>query len=217
MLGGQPLPRRFLGCIIGHAKAFPVYLEEEGWCQLLHLTFCRLCLTDYSAPPLMPSRGLSQGIPSSHWSNDDITPLPAKAPPPMHEPTNQGCSQMPFCTRTMHSGGLLHPSFLFQLLKGNNSSLLSSYTPNTLYTMVHTSQVSKCGASRVLLHPLYSSCHQMHAFVLLNLSFGLIPDGRLDIRKCPCGHTKSTFHTIFGFAEYGWSLLGGTYASPRFK
>ena len=48
----------------------------------------------------------------------------------------------------------------------------------------------------------------MHAFILLNLSFGLIPDVRLDVRKCPCGHTKSSFHTIFGSTEHGWSPLG---------
>ena len=30
MLGDQPSPSGFLGRIIGHAKALPVYLEEEG-------------------------------------------------------------------------------------------------------------------------------------------------------------------------------------------
>ena len=49
----------------------------------------------------------------------------------------------------------------------------------------------------------------MHVFILLNLSFGLIPDIGLDVRKCPCSHTKSSFHTIFGSTEHGWSLLGG--------
>ena len=49
----------------------------------------------------------------------------------------------------------------------------------------------------------------VRAFIILNLSFGFIPDGGLDIQKCPCGHTKSTFHTIFGSTEQGWSPLGG--------
>ena len=46
----------------------------------------------YSAPPFMPSHGLFHGMPSSYWSNDDFTPLPAKAPPPLGESSNQGCS-----------------------------------------------------------------------------------------------------------------------------
>ena len=73
---------------MGNTKVFPVYLKEEGWCQLLHLTFCRLCLTDYSVPTFMPSHGLSHGIPSSYWSYDDITPLPAEALLPAGELTN---------------------------------------------------------------------------------------------------------------------------------
>ena len=97
VLGGQPSPCGFLGHVVGHAKVFPVYFEEEGWCKLLHRTFCRLCLTDYSAPPFMPCHGLFQGIPSSYWSSDDVTPLPAKPPPPPGEPTNQGHSCPPGC------------------------------------------------------------------------------------------------------------------------
>ena len=30
MLGGQPSPSGFLGRVIAHAEALPVYLEEEG-------------------------------------------------------------------------------------------------------------------------------------------------------------------------------------------
>ena len=43
-------------------------------------------------------------------------------------------------------------------------------------------------------------------FVPINLC--LIPDGGLDIRKCPCSHTKSTFNTIYYSAEYGWPPFG---------
>ena len=92
VLSSQPSPHGFLGHVIGHAKVLPVYLEEEGWCELLHRNFCRLCLTDYSAPPFMPRCGLFQRIPFSYWFSDDVTPLPAEALPPPGEPTNQGCS-----------------------------------------------------------------------------------------------------------------------------
>ena len=83
MLGGQPLPHGFLGCVIGHTKAFLIYLKEEGWHPLLHLNFLQVMLGQFTQrPPFMPSHGLFQGIPSSYWSNDDITLLPAKALPP---------------------------------------------------------------------------------------------------------------------------------------
>ena len=63
VLSGQPSPRGFLGRIIGRAEALPVYLEEEGWRELLHRNSCRLCLPDYSAPPFMPPVGFSKGYP----------------------------------------------------------------------------------------------------------------------------------------------------------
>ena len=134
MLGSQPSPCGFLGHVIGCAKAFPVYLEEEGWCQLLHLTFCRLCLTDYSAPPFMPSRGFFPKdtlLPIGPYG--DVTPLPAEAPPPqVSQPIRAVPAQMPFCACAMHSGGLLRPSFLFQLLKGKQLQFTEQLHTDTL-------------------------------------------------------------------------------------
>ena len=119
MLGSQPSPRGFLGHIIGHAEAFPVYLKEEGWCQLLHLdNFLQVMLDQFTQLLLLcPLSGLFHGIPSSYWSNDDITPLPAEAPPPPGESSNQGCScpdtilRMCYASRLDYS--ILHSSFSF--------------------------------------------------------------------------------------------------------
>ena len=119
MLGGQPLPHRFLGCIIGHAKAFPVYLEEEGWHQLLHLTFAGYARLITQLLLLCPLVGFPKGYPppigplvtSLHF-------LPRLCLPWVSQPIRAVPTQMPFCTCAMHLGRLLCPSFLFQLLKG---------------------------------------------------------------------------------------------------
>ena len=112
MLGGQPSPHGFLGRIIGHAEAFPIYLKEEGWHHFSIETFSGYGWLIYSAVPFMPSCGLSQGIPSSYWSNDDVTPLPAKAPPPLGEPTNQGCSRPDAILHMRYVFGQITPSFI---------------------------------------------------------------------------------------------------------
>ena len=67
----------------------------------------------------MPSHGFSWGIPSSYWPDDDITLLPAEAPPPPGESSNQQCSHLDIllCMRYISRPDLLWPSFLFQLLK----------------------------------------------------------------------------------------------------
>ena len=68
----------------------------------------------------MPSYGFFHGIPSSYWPNDDITLLPAKAPPPPGESSNQRCSCPDTLLHMCYTSrpGLLRPSFLIQLLKG---------------------------------------------------------------------------------------------------
>ena len=60
----------------------------------------------------MPSHGLSQRIPSSHWSIGDVTLLPAEAPPPVGEPTNQGCSHPDAILRMHYAFGWIIPSFI---------------------------------------------------------------------------------------------------------
>ena len=122
MLGSQPLPRGFLSHVIGHAKVLPVYLMEEGSHQLLHPdNFLQVMHDQFTQlPSFMPSHGLFHGIPSSYWSNDDITPLPAKALPSLGEPSNQGCYllRLDFVHMLCVQARLLWPSFLIQLLKG---------------------------------------------------------------------------------------------------
>ena len=109
MLGGQPSPSRFLARIIAHAEVLPVYLEEEGWHVFLHQNFCRLCLTDYSAPLFMARRGVSSGIPFFHY---DITPLPANAPPPPGESTYHGDSRQAVVLRMHYKSGRITASFI---------------------------------------------------------------------------------------------------------
>ena len=80
ILGCQPSPHGFLSHIIGHTEALPVYLLEEGRCQLLHPDdFLQVMLDRFTQLLLLcPPIGFSTGIPSSYWSNDDVTPLPAE-------------------------------------------------------------------------------------------------------------------------------------------
>ena len=77
--------------------------------MFLHRNFCRLCLTDYSAPLFMACWGLSSGIPFVHY---DVTSLPADAPPLPGEPTNHGDSRQAVVLRMRYKSGLITASFI---------------------------------------------------------------------------------------------------------
>ena len=110
MLGGQPLPHGFLSHVICYAKALPVYLLEEGWCQLLHpnnFFFCRLCLTDFTHFLLLcPPVGFSVGYPPPIGSM--MMSLYFLLRPHLlwvSHPIRAGSRpDMPFCACAMHSG-----------------------------------------------------------------------------------------------------------------
>ena len=168
MLGHEPMPGGLLSHIIGHAKALPVYLVEEGWCQVLH--FCRLCMTDLLSSSFYALPWVFPGIPSSYWPNDDVIPLPPEAPPPLGESSiSDILTQMPFCICSIHLGqGYSGLHSLFSFWRVNNSSSPNTCTPNTLYTTVHTSKVSVregCPTSiPIHIQPL---CHLTHGSIVL--------------------------------------------------
>ena len=161
---------------------------------------------------LCPLRGLFHGIPSSYWSNGDVTLLPGQGSASSGWATQSGLfpPQTPFCACAMRSGQITL-SFIslpvFEVV--NNSSSPSSCIPNTLYTTVHASYVSEWGAPCILLRSLLSLVSlDAHAFIVL-IFFVLFQMAGWTVWKYPCGHTKSTFHTILGSAEHGWPPLGG--------
>ena len=107
------------GHVIGGAEAF-LYSQGRGLVPTSPSYFLQVMLGQFTQLLLLcPPMGFSKGYPSPigpmmtslhfllrHcllWVSQPIRAVPA---------------QMPFCACTMHLGGLLHPSFLFQLLKG---------------------------------------------------------------------------------------------------
>ena len=48
----------------------------------------------------------------SHWSHDDVTPLPANAPPPPGEPTYHGDSHQAVVLRMRYKSGQITASFI---------------------------------------------------------------------------------------------------------
>ena len=77
--------------------------------MFLHRNFCRLCLTDYSAPLFMAHQGVSSGIPFFHY---DVTPLPADALPPPGEPTYHANSRQAVVLRMHYKFGQIAASFI---------------------------------------------------------------------------------------------------------
>ena len=90
---------------------------------------------------LCPPVGFSKGYHLSYWSIDDVTLLPAEALPHPGEPTNQGCScpGAILCMHCVFVSGLLHPSFLFQLLKGKHLQITEQL--HTEYFICHGSHI----------------------------------------------------------------------------
>ena len=122
--------------------------------MFLHRNFCRLCLTDYSAPLFMARWGFSSGNPFVCY---DVTPLPADAPPPPCKPTNHGDSRQAVVLRMRYKFGPITASFISppSLRRENIYTLLSSFLLSISYAFVHTFQVSKQG--RVMSYFVLSS------------------------------------------------------------
>ena len=89
----------------------------------------------------------------------------------------------------------------------NIYTIPSSFSLSFSYAFIHAFQVSK--QWRVMPFSVLSSPrHGTHVAALLIL-FHFITDGRLDIRKGPCGYKKPIFHIIRYSGEPGWSPTGG--------
>ena len=113
MLGGQPSPIGFLGHVIGHTEAVLVYLQKQSWHQLLHLIFLQVMLHRSTQHLLLyPPMGFSKGYHLSYWSIDDVTLLPAKAPPPPGELTNHGLSCPDAVLRMCYVSEWITPFFI---------------------------------------------------------------------------------------------------------
>ena len=66
--------------------------------------------------------GFSKGYCLSYWSIDDVTALPAEAPPHPGEPTNQGCSCPDAILRMCYAFEWITPSFIsLPAFKGKTS------------------------------------------------------------------------------------------------
>ena len=74
--------------------------------------------------------GVSLGSPFSHWSHDDITPLPADAPPLPGESTYHGHSRQAVILRMRYKSGRITASLIsFPTFEGKTSAgyLAASY------------------------------------------------------------------------------------------
>ena len=120
MLGGQPSPCGFLGHIIGHAWSISYISQGRGLVPTSPSNFLQVMLGRFTQLLLLcPPVGFSKGYPppigpmmtSLHF-------LPRLRLLWVSQPIRAAPTQMPFCACAMHSGRLLCPSFLFQLLKG---------------------------------------------------------------------------------------------------
>ena len=88
----------------------------------LHRNFCRLCLTDYSAPLFMARRGVSLGnavFPIGHMMTSPHF-LPMLRLLLVSQPIMAIPAKLSSCACAINLGGLLRPSFLLQLSKGKH-------------------------------------------------------------------------------------------------
>ena len=162
-------------------------------------------VSDYSDPPFIGRWGFSSGIPFVCY---DITTLPADAPPPPSEPTNHGNSRQAVVLRMRYKFGpnavSLH--FFSSFRRENIYTILSSFSLGVSYAFIHVFQVSKQGrvmSFSVLSSPRHGMC------MLILLFFHFMADGRLDVRKGPCGYKKPIFYIIRYSGEPGWSPSRG--------
>ena len=101
-------------CHRPHRKRFRYISRNSVGGSFSIWPLCRLCSTDFTQHLLLyPPVGFSKGYCLSYWSIDDVTPLPAEAPPHPGGPTNQGCSRPDTILRMRYAVERITPSFIY--------------------------------------------------------------------------------------------------------
>ena len=145
--------------------------------MFLHRNFCRLCLTDYSAPPFMAAGGFPRGFPLSVMMSLHfllMLHLLQVSRPIMAFP-----AKLSSCACAINPDRSLRLSFLLKLSKGNIYTLLSSFLLSISYAFVHTFQVSMQRACHVIFCSFIPM--SLYTHVCTSKSSSIIADGGLDI------------------------------------
>ena len=121
-----------------------------------------------------PMGAFLRDLPFSHWSDDDVTPLPANAPPPPSESTYHNRSRQAVILHMCYMFGwitALPSSFSYGSRRENICRVLSSFSLCISYALVHASQVGNRGVRYIIFCSLLSPRHRTHC---ANKSFSVL-------------------------------------------